>query len=324
MFISKRQAENKIVQAAWLYYVGNLSQQEVSDQLGISRFKVLRMLADAREQGLVRISVEHRTSHTLQLADRLAKAFDLREVQVAPVPSDSLDDDYGRAAVGMLAAGYLARIASNDEPVTVGVGWGRTLSAMADNVTAVNNPNLTFVSLMGSVTHATHTAPGDVCVRLAAQTGGRALLLPAPFVTDNPEACRMVMGQRLVSEALDAARGAQHALMSVGECQEGSILFQSGIFSDEQCEELRAADVVGDCCGVFFKADGSVADIALNQCTTCVKSEEFKSMDSVILASGKSKHAATLAVIRAGFVKRLMVDETLALLLLKSVEGDHH
>ncbi|MCR9239663.1 MAG: transcriptional regulator [Alphaproteobacteria bacterium] len=321
MYVGKRQADNEIAQAAWLYYVGNLSQQEVSEHLGISRFKVLRMLADAREQGLVRISVEHRTSRTLALADRLAEAFDLSEVQVAPVPSDVLGDSYSRAAVGMLAAGYLARIAATETPVTVGVGWGRTLSSMADNVTAVTNQNLTFVSLMGSVTHATHTAPGDVCVRLAAQTGGRALLLPAPFVTDSASACEMVMSQRLVAEALTVARKADHALMSIGECREGAILFESGIFSEEQLQQLLDADVVGDCCGVFFKADGSVADIELNRSTPCVKPQEFAGMDAVILASGKGKCAATLAVLRGGFVNRLMVDEALAVLLLENVEA---
>lgn len=320
MHPGKRQADDDIVQAAWLYYVGNMSQQEVSERLGISRFKVLRMLADARERGLVRISVEHRTSRTLALADRLADAFDLKEVQVAPMPSESLNDTYGRAAVGMLAAGYLKRIAASETPLTIGVGWGRTLSAMADNVTAVTNPNLTFVSLMGSVTHATHTAPGDVCVRLAAQTGGRALLLPAPFVTDSAEACEVVKSQRLVNEALTAAGKADHSLMSVGECRDGAILFESDIFSEEQFQQLRDADVVGDCCGVFFKADGSIADIELNKSTPCVQPREFAGMDAVLLASGKGKCAATLAVLRAGFVKRLMVDEALGLLLLERIE----
>ena len=75
MLMQKRQADDDIAQAAWLYYVGNLSQQDISKRLGVSRFKVLRMLADAREQGLVRISVEHRTARTLALADELAAAF---------------------------------------------------------------------------------------------------------------------------------------------------------------------------------------------------------------------------------------------------------
>lgn len=308
-----------IAQVAWLYYVGNLSQQEVSDRLGISRFKVIRMLADARELGMVRISVEHRTSKTLNLADLLMKKFSLKEVQVAPVPLDPDDYIYARSAVGILAASYLARIAGGDQVFTIGLGWGRTLSAMADNIVGLKNKNLTFVSIMGTVTHATHTAPVDVCVRLASQTGGRAMLMPAPFVADDAMSCKLIMEQRLVRETMEVARSASHVIMSVGECHEGAILFDSGLFSDEQLEELQANDIVADCCGVFFRKDGSIADIALNQCTPCVKPNEMTDMDVSITAGGATKLLATLAVLRAGFVDRLFVDEILAQALLKEV-----
>ena len=319
MLIQKRHADDDIAQAAWLYYVGNLSQQEVSARLGISRFKVLRMLADAREQGLVRITVEHRTSRALALADQLVDTFGLQEVQVAPIGPDSHDDVLSRNAVAILASGYLARIAGSASQATVGLGWGRTLSGMADNLTAVRNSGLTFVSLMGSVTYASHTAPGDVCVRLAAQTGGKAVLMPAPFVADSAVACERILSQRLVREAIDVARRADHAFMSVGECREGAILFDSDIFSAEQIRELLDAEIVGDCCGVFYRADGTVADIELNRCTPCVKPADMADMDTVLLAGGVGKLAATLAVLRAGFIKKLMVDEGLAVALVQAV-----
>jgi len=322
MLMHKRQADDDIAQAAWLYYVGNLSQQEVSKRLGVSRFKVLRMLADAREQGLVRITVEHRTSRALSLADKLVAAFGLQEVQVAPIGAETDDDVLSRNAVAILASGYLARIAGSDSQATVGLGWGRTLSAMADNLTGVRNTGLTFVSLMGSVTYASHTAPGDVCVRLAAQTGGRAILMPAPFVTDSAAACEGIMSQRLVREAMDVARKADHALMSVGECREGAILFDSDIFTPAQIQQLLDADVVGDCCGVFYKADGTVADIELNRCTPCVQPADMAAMDTVLLAGGAGKVAATLAVLRAGFVKKLLVDEGLATALVAASEQE--
>lgn len=317
--LSGRRQDDEIVQAAWLYYVGNLSQQQVSDRLGISRFKVNRMLADAREQGLVRISVEHRTSDTLALADRLAEAFGLEEVQVAPVPAPTREQDYERTAVGILAANYLARLATGDQRLVIGVGWGRTLSAMADNLSGLTNRNLTFVSLMGSVTHATRTAPGVVCVRLASQTGGRAMLMPAPFVADDEDACARILEQRLVRETLAVARNAGHAFMSVGECRDGAILFESGLFNPEQMAELRRHNVVGDCCGVFFTADGAVADIPLNRCTPCVKPSEMGDMNVIVTAGGVTKAAATLAVLRAGFVNRLMIDESLARVVIEQI-----
>ena len=314
---SGKRQDDDVVQAAWLYYVGNFSQQDISERLGISRFKVIRTLADAREQGLVRISVEHQTTPTLELADQLMETFDLREVKVAAVPAPSPDHAYERTAVGILAASYLTRIAAGDTPRVIGVGWGRTLSAMADHLTGLSNRSLTFVSLMGSVSLATRTAPGDVCVRLATQTGGRAMVLPAPFVADSAEACATILEQRLVRETLSVARSASHALMSVGECRDGAILFEGGLFSAEQIAELRGHGVVGDCSGVFFEAGGTVADIALNQCTPCIKPEEMGKMDVTIMAGGATKAAATLAVLRAGFDDRLLIDETLARVIIE-------
>ena len=306
-----------IAQAAWLYYVGRLSQQEVSEMLGVSRFKVLRMLAEARDEGLVRISVEHRTSRTLALADRLTATYGLAEAQVAPVPAAMNDnEDYARTAVAILGAAFLERLASQGTAMTISVGWGRTLSRLADTLVRVNNPRLTFVSLMGTVSRATHTAPGDVCIRLAEQTGGSAVLMPAPFVADSPEACAAMMNQRLVREALDVARSATHAIMSVGECRDGAILFDNGIFSAEQLRALRDAGVVGDCCGSFYRADGSLPDIPLNRCAPKISTGELAQMDTVILAGGFGKRTATLALLRAGGVRRLFVDERLACALL--------
>ena len=57
-----------LIEAAWLYHIGQMSQEEVSRRMGLSRFKVLRLLAEARERGLVRISLEHETTRTLALS----------------------------------------------------------------------------------------------------------------------------------------------------------------------------------------------------------------------------------------------------------------
>ena len=169
------------LQAAWLYHIGRMSQEEVSQHLGISRFKVLRLLAEARDQGLVRVSVEHETTGTLALADTLRAAFRLTDAQVAPMPVP-LGDDYARRAVGIVAAGFLSRIGRSEGPLAIGVGWGRTMAAMAQALTGLRNPHLCFVSLMGAMARTAETSPFDVCARLASITGGSAMFLPAPFL----------------------------------------------------------------------------------------------------------------------------------------------
>ena len=216
-----------------------------------------------------------------------------------------------------MAAGFLARIALANQPITVGLGWGRTLGHMADNLVGVTNPDITFVSLMGLLNRADPTQPVDVCVRLAALTSGKANLLPAPFVVDDKDACDIILNQRLVKETLETARSADYAITSVGECRDGAVLFESGLFTDQQIEQLRDNKVVADCCGVFFTADGAVADIPLNGCTPCAKPNQMPNTDMTLLAGGVSKSVATLAVLRANFADRLFVDEGLARKLLE-------
>lgn len=305
-----------LVQAAWLYHIGQMSQEEVSRRMGLSRFKVLRLLAEARDLGLVRISIAHETARTLALADRLAARFGLTEVQVAPDAGDS--DEAARRSVGHLAAGWLSRI-GRDGAVTVGVGWGRTVAAMAEALTGLRNPEICFVSLMGSMTRTSATSPFDVCARLAALTSGRALFLPAPFLADTPADAAMILRQRMVREALEVAQAAPHMVISVGECSPEALLQTSGVLTAAEVAALRAAGAVADTTGKFFCADGALADTDLNARAPSVSLEDLRRSDVLLLSAGAGKAVAARAVIRAGIVNRLIVDEALALALL---EGD--
>ncbi len=311
-----RAERDDVIQAAWLYHIGQMSQEEVSRRMGLSRFKVLRLLAEAREQGLVRISIEHGSAATLLLAGRLSERFGLTEVLVAPDPGEG--DEAARRAVGQLAAGYLTRVA-REGSLTVGVGWGRTVAAMSDALTGLRNPDLCFVSLMGSMTRTSATSPFDVCVRLAALTGGRAVFLPAPFLADSAEDAAMILRQRMVREAVDAAQGAAHMFISVGECTAESLLQTSGVLTKDEVAALGAAGAVADTTGKFFRADGALAETDLNARSPSIGVADLRRSDVVLLSAGVGKARATQAVLRAGFVDRLIVDEALAVALL---EGD--
>lgn len=303
-----------LLQAAWLYHIGQMSQEEVSRRMGMSRFKVLRLLAEARDLGLVRVSIAHETAHTHAVADRLAIRFGLTEVQVAPDVGDS--DEAARRAVGHLGAAWLTRI-GREGALTVGVGWGRTMAAMSEALTGLRNPHLCFVSLMGSMTRTSATSPFDVCVRLAAATGGRAMFLPAPFLADTPEDARLILRQRMVRETLTVARAAAHMVISVGECTGDALLQTTGVLTEDEIASLLQAGAVADTTGKFFRADGVLAETDLNARAPSIDIADLQRSDVLLMAAGSSKAVATRAVLRAGFVDRLIVDEALALALLQ-------
>lgn len=310
---------DQLARVAWLYHVGQLSQEEVSKALGISRFKVLRLVAEARERGIVRVAIQHDTTSALVLADTLRAAWGLAEVMIAPMPDGMPDGPEGsevaRRAVGIVAAQFLARIGGGGAKITIGMGWGWTLAAMAQAVTGISNPGLRFVSLMGSLTQTSDSSPFDVCTNLAGLTGGTALFMPAPFIADDEAAAQVILSQRLVRETLEVARQADYAMVSVGECGPGALLYQSGVLTEADQNALAAARAVADTTGRFFREDGSLADVDLNRRAPAISFEDLCARDVVMLAAGTEKLRALRAVLRAGVVRRLVIDERLARML---------
>ncbi|STV87748.1 putative SorC-family transcriptional regulator [Klebsiella michiganensis] len=47
------------VRAAWMYYIAGQNQSEIASQLGTSRPVVQRLIAAAKEEGIVSISLHH-------------------------------------------------------------------------------------------------------------------------------------------------------------------------------------------------------------------------------------------------------------------------
>ena len=63
--------------AAWLYYVEELTQNDVATRLGISRATAANYLAEARRRGLVRISVDAGVLARMQVSQALARRYGL-------------------------------------------------------------------------------------------------------------------------------------------------------------------------------------------------------------------------------------------------------
>ena len=57
-------------QIAWLYYIGNLTQQEIAKKVGLSRPTVQRFLNLAIESGIVQVKIDHTSNLCMDLARR--------------------------------------------------------------------------------------------------------------------------------------------------------------------------------------------------------------------------------------------------------------
>lgn len=303
-----------IGRAAWLYYVGDRNQEQIAAQLGLSRFKVMRLLSQARDNGVVKFFIEPGTAETATLGEQISSAFGLAECVVTPpLGLDGADgESAARSAVGIAAAAFLSRRLQARDNLTVGLGWGRTVAALVAAFPTMSRPGARFVSLMGSLSRTARTNPFEVVHTLAQSCGGEAYLLPAPFIVDSETDFDVLMNQAVVREALALGASADFCVASFGTCSRDSLASQYGFLGGGEIDELLAAGAAGDLLGKFFDCNGSLVASPLNRRTPSISVETMRNLEFVLLAAGACKRDALRAVLQSGIVDRLIIDGDLA------------
>lgn len=313
-----------LVRVAWLYYVAALTQEEVAGRLGLHRTRVTRLLSEARERGLVSVTIQHDSARLLEVERAIERRFGLEACLTTPpigfeaAGSDAallrLQGAVARRAVGTAGANFL-RNQLVLRPMTVGVSWGRTIAEVATQLSGVRNPGARFVSLMGSLTRNAASNPFEVVQTLVARTGGQGYYLPVPFIADSRADRDVLMSQRFVAETVALAQDATIHLISVGELREGALLREQSMVSTDELRAVRAAGAVCDTLGRLFAEDGREIEHEVSRRTLAVNVVDLRRRNVVLLAGGPEKVAAIAALLRAGFVTTLIVDGDTALAL---------
>jgi DNA-binding transcriptional regulator LsrR (DeoR family) len=316
-----------IVRTAWLYYMGGFNQEETAARLGLHRTRVNRLLAEARERGLVSITIQHESARELQVEHAIAQFYGLDfclatpaigfEETVADPSVAAAQSLISRRAVGSAGANFLRGKLSHG-PITIGVSWGRTVEQVALHLAGVRNSEARFVSLMGSLTRNSASNPFEVVQALAARTGGEGHFLPVPFIADTEADRDVLMSQRSVADSLRLAHSASLYLVSAGELTEDSSIRTQNMISAEELQSARASGAVCDTLGKLFDIDGHPISHSLNRRTLAIEIEDIRGRDVVLLSGGLEKVQATNAVLRSGLIRGLIIDGDSARLLAKT------
>ena len=86
--------QRDIVKICYLYYNEKKTQEEIAALLGLSRFKVIRTLKKAIEDGVVSITVNDPLGNLTETEVKLAKTFSLKEavvVDIQRIPVGSIE-----------------------------------------------------------------------------------------------------------------------------------------------------------------------------------------------------------------------------------------
>jgi DNA-binding transcriptional regulator LsrR (DeoR family) len=289
------------------YYLENRSKSEIANRLGVSRFKVARLIAIARELGLVRIEIDSPADEDAELAQRLAARLGLERCIVT-------DGSLGEVAAHLLRR----RLRPAD---ALGIGWGR---AVHDVVMALVRhppaPPVAVVQLSGSLRGVDFDLDGAaLAARAARALGGDLLPLHAPAFMETKTAHDALLGEASIRRTLEAVGAVAAAVVGVGAWQpaEESAMARSQSLSGPLLELARERRAVADVFGQLLDGSGRVIQ-ELSDRAVAPGSEVLRRIPLRLgVATGATKVGALLAVAASGLLNALVTDRATALQLLE-------
>jgi deoxyribonucleoside regulator len=310
--------EETLLAASSMYYLQDMKMESIATRLHMSRSSVSRLLKQARESGLVEITLRPTPTRAPGTSQAIASRYGV-EVYVVPT-ADSATVAERLEQVAMTTA----KMVSNwfDSDMVLGVAWGTTLAAIARHLNKRTTRGSSIVQLNGAANN--HTSGVDYVANLVSLFGdafdARVQLFPVPAFFDFAETRKAMWRERSIARVLELQRRADIALFSIGAVagEVPSHVYSAGYLEREDIDLLQAEGVVGDVCTVFLRADGTYEDLTLNERATGPTPAELKRVPRRVCAvAGDSKVVPLLAALRAGIITHLVLDEQTATRLVQ-------
>jgi DNA-binding transcriptional regulator LsrR (DeoR family) len=306
MLTDREEGEGNIellTRVASLYYLDNLTQAEIAARIGLSRIKVVRLLKRAREQGIVEIRIQTPPALRTSLETALVKRFGLQQALLA---ADQPSEANQREMVAQMAASQLER--QLHEGAVVAIGMGRNVGAVPEAVLKAAPRPCTFVTAIGgSPLMGQPVNSADICRRLAERFGGSSECLYAPAYVENSRLRESFLRHEEVRGVLERARGAQMALVGIGDAMPESAVVKMGCFSADDMARLRQAGAVGDILGYFFDIAGRPVGPGMSDRVVSLNGDALRAIPCVIgIAAESDKTNALLGALRTGILDILV------------------
>ncbi|HCL5972756.1 TPA: cytochrome C biogenesis protein CcdA [Klebsiella oxytoca] len=299
------------VRAAWMYYIAGQNQSEIASQLGTSRPVVQRLIAAAKEEGIVSIGLHHPVANCLDYALLLQEKYRLIECNIVPAFSEESTLDSVSFGCYQLMARYL----QDDKEKIIGLGSGLTLKKALQRIDfdSQNTRCVALISAMDADGQCNYY--DDVPLLLTSKIKVKYYQWPAPRYAQTQEEYDMWCTSRLFRSVSAVARQADVIFVGIGPLGTQSPIFKDGFINQAQMDEVTAQGGIGEIMGRFIDAEGGVVDSEINRMITSYDIRQNQ-CPRIAVACGEYKRPAILAALKGGWINGLVTDEHTARWLL--------
>lgn len=312
----------ELAEVSFLYYIRNMSQEDIAGQVGVSRPVVSRMLSMARQQSVVTFHIDFPVNRRADLESLLLARWAgtrLNQVIVTEGPVDDFSalsnplEPSGFLGVAHAGAAWLEKKVFPG--VQIGLSWGTTAQTVVDLVKFETRMESTVVQLAGEVSFDGVKPAYDVVRTVAEKLGGNYHYMSVPASAPSQEIARLLVEGTHLRESMERAGACDVAVLGIGALGAGNTerFLEYAQASSEERAQAEAAGAVGQISSLLFNAHGDESDIVLNNRLFSVSLQQIRGIpDVALVASGGDKAHAVAGALAGSLGSTLIIDVPLA------------
>ncbi|MBK0418368.1 hypothetical protein JD276_04890 [Leucobacter sp. CSA1] len=284
------------------HYVNGKSRVEIAAEMGLSRFKIGRMLEEAVEKGIIRFEIVSTPGMNLDLSVQLQRRYGLEHTIVVDTPVDT--DAEAQSTLGKAAAEFLHEIVGSED--VLGVTSGRTLNAMARNLPSL--PCAGVVQLAG-IAGPVEESGLEVIRRLAAFPGVHPWPIYSSLVMSDAATATGTLRQPGIRAAVDMFQHVSVAVCAIGSwVPQNSLMMMNPAITERDHAALLARGVVAEIASTLVTDSGEIVDDISDRCIAITEQQIRRVPRRIAVAGGPSKTRAIRAVLASGLLTGIVTD----------------
>lgn len=295
--------ERLLAKIAHNYYIEEMSQREIADNLSLSYAKVSRMLAEAKRMGMVQVNIKYPVDTNQQMESEIEKKFGLREAIIVRTSAENR-----LRLIGQAGADLLSRLATPKD--VIGISWGTSLMHVVNQLPAASKTGAEVVQLVGGLNGGGQNVQAvELAKRLGQIYDSDPNILYCPAVVANPAVKEGLMEDESITRVMELWNKVTISLIGIGSMSKDSVLFKEHHLSDQWYDYLRDRKAVGDMCMRFFDESGKACSEELDNLLMGVDLQSMNQMKTVIcVAGGTEKAHAIVGALHTGIPDVLITD----------------
>ena len=211
---TNQEREKKLAYVARKYYLEDQKQSDIARDLGVSRPLISRMLSEARERGIVEITIHEPGAREARLLERLRLSSSIRG---GALVEEGPNDDATNCLLSQGAVELLRQLGVR----RLGVGWGYLIGQLVSWLEENPQPNSTITDicpLVGNASIPARNYQSNENVRLMAQQmGATPHFLYLPALPESLEEKQVLCSTEVYRQIYQQWEGLDTALVNIGD-----------------------------------------------------------------------------------------------------------